>query len=68
MRPPTITINCFTGIDKLENHSAIERNKSAKISSIGAKVTAIASPTSANANLASFWAVVNLSIGSSVAS
>ena len=47
-------INCFTGVDKLENHSATERNKSAKISSIGAKVTAIASPTSDNANFASF--------------
>ena len=54
MRLPTIMINCFTGVDKLENHSATERNKSAKISSIGAKVTAIASPTSDNANFASF--------------
>ena len=54
MRLPTITINCLTGVDKPENHSATERSKSAKISSIGAKVPAIAFPTSANANLASF--------------
>ena len=66
--PPKITINSLTGPGKPLNHSAISLTMFPSASKTGARVSAIAAPSSDIASVTEFCAVLNLSIGSRVAS
>ena len=66
--PPKITINSLTGPGRPLNHSAMSFTMFPNTSKIGARVSAIAAPSSDMARVAEFCAVLNLSIGSRVAS